>query len=112
MVRTGRLGRRVYEAGLFGRDEQLRVLQELMGRLPDAGGAMELRGGPGVGKSALLRAAAERARRAGWQRLEVAGRSDGTPFGGLRELLRPVLGTADALPAGQGGILRSALEIG
>ncbi|MER5914492.1 AAA family ATPase [Streptomyces sp. NPDC001982] len=112
MVRTGRLGRRVYEAGLLGRDEQLRVLQELMGRLPDAGGAMTLQGGPGVGKSALLRAAAERARRAGWQRLEVAGRSDDTPFSGLRELLRPVLGTADALPAGQGGILRSALEIG
>ncbi|MFF3878901.1 AAA family ATPase, partial [Streptomyces sp. NPDC001978] len=112
MDHIGRLGRAVYEAGLFGRDEQLRVLQELMGRLPAAGGAMTLQGGPGVGKSALLRAAAERARRAGWQRLEVAGRSDDTPFSGLRELLRPVLGTADALPAGQGGILRSALEIG
>ncbi|MGW1798847.1 AAA family ATPase [Streptomyces sp. NPDC001984] len=112
MVRTGRLGRRVYEAGLLGRDEQLRVLQELMGRLPAAGGAMTLQGGPGVGKSALLRAVAERARTAGWQMLEVAGRSDDTPFSGLRELLRPVLGTADALPAGQGGILRSALEIG
>lgn len=102
----------MYEAGLLGRDEQLRVLQELMGRLPAAGGAMTLQGGPGVGKSALLRAVAERARTAGWQMLEVAGRSDDTPFSGLRELLRPVLGTADALPAGQGGILRSALEIG
>ncbi|WP_405878432.1 LuxR family transcriptional regulator [Streptomyces sp. NBC_01136] len=102
----------MYEAGLLGRDEQLRVLQELMGRLPDAGGAMTLQGGPGVGKSALLRAAAERARRAGWQLLEVAGRSDDTPFSGLRALLRPVLGTADALPAGQGEILRSVFEIG
>ncbi|MGW0627229.1 AAA family ATPase [Streptomyces sp. NPDC002758] len=102
----------MYEAGLLGRDEQLRVLQELMGRLPAAGGAMTLQGGPGVGKSALLRAVAERARTAGWQMLEVAGRSDDTPFSGLRELLRPVLGTADALPAGQGGILRSALELG
>jgi DNA-binding CsgD family transcriptional regulator/tetratricopeptide (TPR) repeat protein len=102
----------VYEAGLLGRDEQLSVLQELMGRLPDAGGAVALQGGPGVGKSALLRAAAERARTAGWQTLGVAGHCDDTPFSGLRELLRPVLGTADALPAEQGGILRSALEIG
>ncbi|MGI5135640.1 AAA family ATPase [Streptomyces sp. CA-106110] len=102
----------MYDAGLLGRDEQLSVLQELMGGLPDAGGAMALQGAPGVGKSALLRVAAERARTAGWQMLEVAGRSDDTPFSGLRELLRPVLGTADALPAEQGGILRSALEIG
>ncbi|MEU0434032.1 AAA family ATPase [Streptomyces sp. NPDC006290] len=102
----------MYEAGLLGRDEQLRVLQKLMGRLPDAGGAMTLQGGPGVGKSALLRAAAEHARTAGWQMLEVAGRSDDTPFSGLRELLRPVLGTMDALPAEQGRILGSALEIG
>lgn len=100
------------EPGLLGRDEQLRVLQELLGRLPDAGGALVLKGGPGVGKSALLRVAAERARTAGWQTLEVAGHCDGTPFSGLRELLRPVLGTGDALPAGQAGILRSALETG
>ncbi|MFD3583659.1 AAA family ATPase [Streptomyces sp. NPDC058683] len=112
MERTGRLGRRVYEGGFLGRDEQLRVLQELVGRLPGAGGALVLQGGPGVGKSALLRAAAERARAAGWQTLEVAGRSGGAPFSGLRELLRPVLDTADALPAEQGGILRAALQIG
>ncbi|MFE2714934.1 AAA family ATPase [Streptomyces mirabilis] len=102
----------MYEGGLLGRDEQLRVLQELMGRLPAAGGAMTLQGGPGVGKSALLRAVAERARTAGWQTLEVAGRSGGAPFSGLRELLGPVLDTADALPAEQGGILRTALQIG
>jgi DNA-binding CsgD family transcriptional regulator len=102
----------VYEGGLLGRDEQLRVLRELLGRLPDAGGAMTLQGGPGAGKSVLLRAAAERARTAGWQTLEVAGHSGATPFSGLRELLRPVLDAADALPAEQGGSLRTALQIG
>ncbi|MER5528544.1 ATP-binding protein [Streptomyces sp. NPDC002677] len=102
----------MYEARLLGRDEQLRVLRELMGRLPDAGGAVALQGGPGVGKSALLQAAAARARTAGRLVLEVAGRRDDTPFGGLRALLGPVLGTAGTLPAGQGGILRSALETG
>ncbi|MFD3457773.1 AAA family ATPase [Streptomyces sp. NPDC058691] len=99
-------------AGLLGRDEQLRVLQELMGRLPGSGGVVTLQGGPGVGKTALLRAAAEGARTAGWQMLEVAGRFDDTPFSGLRELLRPVIDTADALPPGQGEILRAALETG
>jgi DNA-binding CsgD family transcriptional regulator len=102
----------VDEPGLLGRDDQLRVLQELLGRLPDAGGALAVKGGPGSGKSALLRAAAERARTAGWQTLEVVARSYDTPFSGLRELLRPVLGTVDALPAGQAGILRSALGTG
>lgn len=101
----------MYEAGLLGRDEQLRVLRELMGRLPDAGGALALHGGPGIGRTALLRAAADRARTAGWQVLEVAGRRDDTPFSGLRELLRPLRGSPDA-PLGHGEILRSALDGG
>lgn len=102
----------MYEAGLLGRDQQMRVLRDLLGGLPAAGGAMALRGGPGVGKSALLRAVAERARAAGWRLLEVAGGSDDTPFSGLRALLLPVLGTAESLPAEQGEILRSAFDGG
>ncbi|MGW3283471.1 AAA family ATPase [Streptomyces sp. NPDC001002] len=100
------------EPGLLGRDEQLRVLREMLGRLPEAGGALVLQGGPGVGKTALLRAAADQARTAGRRILEVTGRGDDTPFSGLREVLRPLLGTADALPAGQSALLRSALENG
>ncbi|XUL93612.1 AAA family ATPase [Streptomyces galilaeus] len=100
------------ESELLGRDPQLRTLHELLGRLPDAGGAMVLQGGPGVGKSALLRAAAERARAVGRRLLEVTGGADDTPFSGLRVLLRPVLGTAESLPAGQGEILRAAFATG
>ncbi|MDV9178548.1 AAA family ATPase, partial [Streptomyces sp. W16] len=76
----------MHESELLGRDPQLRTLHELLGRLPDAGGAMVLQGGPGVGKSALLRAVAERARAAGWRLLEVTGGADDTPFSGLRAL--------------------------
>ena len=112
MERPGSLGRGVYGAGLLGRDQQVRVLHELLGRLPAAGGSLALQGGPGVGKSALLRAAAERARTAGWRLLEVAGGPDDTPFSGLRAVLRPVLGTAESLSVGQSGILRSALDGG
>ena len=102
----------MYEAGLLGRDQQVRVLRDLLGGLPAAGGAMALRGGPGVGKSALLRAVAERAQAAGWRLLEAAGASDDTPFSGLRALLSPVLGTAGSLPVEQGDILRSAFDDG
>ncbi|MFF5306407.1 AAA family ATPase [Streptomyces sp. NPDC013161] len=102
----------MYEAGLLGRDRQVKVLHDLLGRLPAAGGALALEGGPGVGKSALLRAVAERARSAGWRLLEVAGGCDDAPFSGLRALLRPVLGTAESLPMGQAGILRSACDGG
>ena len=100
------------ESELLGREPQLRALYELLGGLPDAGGAMLLQGGPGVGKTALLRAAADRARAAGWRLLEVTGGADDTPFSGLRALLRPVLGTAESLPAGQGEILRTAFAAG
>ncbi|MEW1828008.1 AAA family ATPase [Streptomyces sp. NPDC088196] len=102
----------MYGAGLLGRDRQVRVLYGLLGRLPAGGGALALQGGPGVGKSALLQAAAERARTVGWRLLEVAGGPDDTPFSGLRAVLRPVLGMAGSLPAGQGGILRAALDGG
>ncbi|MEV0904336.1 LuxR family transcriptional regulator [Streptomyces hokutonensis] len=100
------------EAELLGREPQLRTLHELLGRLPDAGGALVLQGGPGVGKSALLRAVGERARAAGRRLLEVTGGADNTPCSGLRALLRPVLGTAESLPAGQGEILRAAFAAG
>ncbi|SEE99102.1 AAA ATPase domain-containing protein [Streptomyces sp. 3213] len=100
------------ESELLGRERQLWTLHELLDRLPDAGGAMVVQGGPGVGKSALLRAPAERARAAGRRLLEVTGGADDTPFSGLRALLRPVLGTAESLPAGQDEILRAAFVAG
>ncbi|MFG2960783.1 AAA family ATPase [Streptomyces sp. NPDC048291] len=102
----------MHEAELLGRDGELRILRELTGRLPGTGGALALQGRPGVGKSALLRAAADHARSTGWQVIGAAGRAGDAPFSGLRELLQPVLGSADSLPAGQDRALRSAFETG
>ena len=50
---------------LVGRERELRVLDELVDGADDRGAALVLRGEPGIGKSALLRHAGERARARG-----------------------------------------------
>jgi DNA-binding CsgD family transcriptional regulator len=86
---------------LVGRDSELTLLAELIAEAPRRGSAIVLLGDPGVGKTSLLRAAADRAREAGFTVLEAAGvEPEGLlPCAGLHQLLRPVLGSADALPA-------------
>ena len=70
-----------------------------------------LTGEPGVGKSALLRAAAERA--ADMRVLRAAGAEYEAelPFSGLHELLHPVLPLVEDLPAPQAAALRGALAM-
>ncbi|MEU9448834.1 helix-turn-helix transcriptional regulator [Streptomyces sp. NPDC048277] len=99
----------MHETELLGRDNEMRSLGELTGRLPAAGGALALAGGPGVGKTALLHAVAGPARAMGRQVLWTTGRTGSGPFTGLGELLRPLLGTIDVLPAAQRAVLRSVL---
>jgi DNA-binding CsgD family transcriptional regulator len=91
---------------LLGRDDELRVLAELVGRMPERGGALVLLGEPGIGKSSLLRDVVSPA--TGLVVLETVGVQAETrlPFAGLHHLLRPVLSAADVLPATQ----RRALE--
>lgn len=75
-------------------------------------GALVLRGEPGVGKTALLRYAAEQAR--GMRILETSGIESEShlPFAGLSDLFRPVLDRIDALPSTQAAALRAALALG
>ena len=93
---------------LLGRDDELWALAELVGRLPERGGALVLVGEPGIGKSSLLREVVSRA--AGLLVLETAGvqAEAWLPFAGLHHLLRPVLSAADALPATQRRALSAA----
>jgi DNA-binding CsgD family transcriptional regulator len=96
---------------LFGRDRELGAVAELVGRLGrGAGGALVISGDAGMGKSALLQAAAAQARESGARVLSASGvQSEARlPFAGLHQLLRPVLPQAERLPARQRAALLSA----
>jgi tetratricopeptide (TPR) repeat protein len=75
-------------------------------------GALVLRGEAGIGKSILLRYAADRA--AEMRVLETRGVESESelPFASLSELLRLSLDQLDSLPKAQAGALRGALALG
>ncbi len=84
------------------------MLSSLVGAVPSGGGALVLRGEPGIGKSRLLAAAADLARERGFALLTAAGvQSEARlPFSGLHQLLRPVRSRTAGLP----DVLREALD--
>jgi DNA-binding CsgD family transcriptional regulator len=97
---------------LVGREAELdRIEAVLAAARAGAGGVLVLTGEPGVGKSALLEAAAGRA--AGMRVLRAAGTEHEAelPFSGIHELLQPVLGLTGDLPGPQAAALRGALAI-
>lgn len=73
---------------------------------------MLLRGESGIGKSALLDFA--RSRADGFRILSATGVETELeiPFGALADLLRPVLGSLDAIPPPQAATLRAAFALG
>ncbi|MFF8882887.1 helix-turn-helix transcriptional regulator [Streptomyces flaveolus] len=86
---------------LRGRDDALTDLGMILDRAREHhGSAVVLRGGPGNGKSALLRWTADRAVTEGWQVFHLAGTQQGAliPFAALRSLAYPVLNTSPDLP--------------
>src|SRR5260370_18427554 len=84
---------------LVGRDREVRALTELSGKATKAGQALVVIGGPGIGKSALLGAAQDAARAAGFRVLSATGVESEAqlPFAGLHQILRPVLRSASQL---------------
>ena len=97
---------------LTGRDEELGVLTGHIDQVA-AGGAIVVLGDPGIGKTSLLRAAADRGRAAGHRVLAVTGiqAEAHLPFVGLHHLLRPVLSDVDRLPATQREALSTAFGL-
>ena len=106
---------------LAGRDtERSRVAALLTGAAAGHGGALVLRGLPGVGKSTLLAdtvsraepgtAGADAAAAGGLRVLRTAGIESESPlaFAALQRLLRPAMRHVDALPAPQARALRAA----
>ena len=85
---------------LYGRERELRLLEDLIGRINERGAALVVRGEAGIGKSALLAEASMRARARGLRTLTIAGTQSEThlPFAGLHQLLRPILSEVTDLP--------------
>lgn len=95
--------------GLFGRDDDLRAMSDVLTR----GGSAVVVGEPGSGKSSLLKVADQLARRRGRRVLSVAPTEfeRGLPFAGLAELLGQVPEGADhSLPDPQRRALAVALQ--
>ena len=100
-------------AGIIGREAALATLRGLVDPVPQASQALLVTGEAGMGKTALLADAAERARSAGMRVLAVTGRESESKlaFAGLHQLLRPVLSSAAGLPARQAQALLGALGL-
>ena len=100
------------QSPLHGRRNELdRIDQLLDGARASGSGVLVLHGPAGIGKSALLDAARERAR--DLQVLACRGTQSEArlPFAALHQLVRPVLDHIDALPPIQASALRAALGL-
>ncbi|MEO6084825.1 MAG: AAA family ATPase [Umezawaea sp.] len=98
---------------LHGRDDELAMIDKLLADARSgAGGALVVRGEPGIGKTSLLDHAAARA--TGFRVLRGSGveSESALPFAGLHLLLRPVLDHLDAVPGPQRVALAGAFGLG
>ena len=98
---------------LYGREQDLAVLIELLNSVGDHGGSRLVEGEAGVGKSLLLSACAEHASANGFRVLRTSGVQAETnlAFAGLHQLIRPVLFTKSDLPAVQRNNLLAAFGL-
>ena len=101
------------DAFLFGRERELRVIEEQLDSVSDRGSALLVRGEAGVGKTAILEAAKSRAAAREMPLLAATGVPSETnlPFAGLYELLRPIVERTERLPGPQQGALRAAFGL-
>src|SRR3954470_873401 len=100
---------------IFGRHEEREAIERAVrdARLGSSR-VLVVRGEAGIGKTSLLRAAADKARSEEMEVLSARGVESEAevPFGGLLELLRPALKALDRIPHAQADALRSALDLG
>jgi DNA-binding CsgD family transcriptional regulator len=97
---------------LFGRSAEREAITALLERARlSEGGALVLRGEPGIGKTALLEDSREAA---GDMQVLAAGGIESEsdlPFAALHQLLRPALGYIGELPTHQADAVRTALGL-
>ncbi len=94
---------------LYGRRDQLAAVDRLLeGMRSGQAGSLVLRGEAGIGKTALLDAAEEKAAGACVLRMTGVESEAELPFAGLHALMRPALDEIGALPERQAVALRGA----
>ena len=86
---------------LTGRAAELALIEEFLDRAAAEGGSLVLAGEPGVGKTALLQVAADRAMIAGTRVVRAEGVEFETTgvFSGLSQILHPPVGRPGDAPA-------------
>jgi predicted ATPase len=86
---------------LFGRDREVEVVLDAVGRVSERGGALVVRGEAGIGKTALLTFTQQRTREREMTVLTTSGvRSEARmPFAGLHQLPRLIWAGVAGLPA-------------
>jgi DNA-binding CsgD family transcriptional regulator len=101
-------------AMLLGRERELAALTWMLSEAAAGrGSALLVRGGAGIGKTALLAAASRAADGLGLPVLSGGGvRAEAhLPFAGLHQLLWPAMHAEPVLPDGRGEVLRAALAL-
>jgi DNA-binding CsgD family transcriptional regulator len=98
---------------LLGRNAEFARAQELVDRLPGAGGALLVQGPAGIGKSALLDQIQRHAAARGIETLATEGVESEAElaFAGLHQLLRPIRTHVGGLPTPQRRALEAAFGI-
>src|SRR5216684_669908 len=100
-------------AELLGRDDELAQLYDLIDGIRQRGGALVVRGEPGIGKSALLEVASRAAIDREFGVLTTGGVESEArlAFAGLHRLLRPALDELDRLPDRHRGAIEAAFGL-
>jgi DNA-binding CsgD family transcriptional regulator len=100
-------------SGLIGRDGEVARVDALLDGVRDRGGALVIRGEPGIGKSALLESARGRASSLGARTLATVGVESESElaFAGLHQLLGPIGNRIERLPDPQRRALDAALGV-
>jgi hypothetical protein len=98
---------------LVGRHDEVARVDALLDRVRDRGGALVIRGEPGIGKSALLDTARDRASSLGARTLQTVGVESESElaFAGLHQLLAPVGNRIGGLPDLQRQALDAAFGV-
>ncbi|MDR7276533.1 AAA family ATPase [Catenuloplanes atrovinosus] len=97
---------------LFGRDDELSVLERLAADAAGGrGGALVIRGEPGIGKTALLDALERAAARHGMRVLRAAGTESESrlPYAAIHQLIHPLSARVGDLPPAHRAALRTSL---